>query len=73
MLRYFEAEGEIRRAVSVIKKRTGIHENTIREMRLTTGGIRVGEPLVNFQGVLTGVPTFNGGQDTLISDSGNDL
>jgi circadian clock protein KaiC len=66
MLRYFEAQGEIRRAVSVIKKRTGIHENTIRELKLTTKGIRVGEPLVNFQGVLTGVPTFSGGQENLI-------
>jgi circadian clock protein KaiC len=72
MLRYFEAQGEIRRAVSVIKKRTGVHENTIRELQLTSKGIRVGEPLTKFQGVLTGVPTFNGGQDTLISDLGND-
>jgi circadian clock protein KaiC len=72
MLRYFEAQGEIRRAVSVIKKRTGVHENTIRELQLTSKGIRVGEPLTKFQGVLTGVPTFKGGQDTLISDLGND-
>ena len=72
MLRYFEAGGEIRRAVSVIKKRTGAHENTIRELKLTSKGIRVGEPLFKFHGILTGVPTFSGGQDNLISDSGNE-
>jgi circadian clock protein KaiC len=58
LLRYFEAEGAIRRAVSVIKKRTGAHENTIREMSITAQGIRVGEPLKRFRGVLTGVPTY---------------
>ncbi|HEY0081309.1 MAG TPA: ATPase domain-containing protein, partial [Pyrinomonadaceae bacterium] len=58
MLRFFEAAGEMRRAVSVVKKRTGYHENSIREMRMSSGGISVGEPLRNFQGVLTGVPTY---------------
>jgi circadian clock protein KaiC len=57
MLRFFEAWGEVRRAVSVVKKRTGYHENAIREMRMSAGGIAVGEPLKDFHGVLTGVPT----------------
>jgi circadian clock protein KaiC len=59
LLRYFEAEGAVRRAVSVIKKRTGAHENTIRELAITSKGIRVGEPLTKFHGVLTGVPTYS--------------
>src|ERR687893_1737539 len=62
MLRYFEAAGAIRRAVSVIKKRTGRHEDTIRELRLSASrGVEVGEPLTAFHGVLTGVPVFTGG------------
>jgi circadian clock protein KaiC len=56
LLRYFEAEGEIRQALSVVKKRTGTHERTIRELRLTDKGILIGEPLRNYQGVLTGNP-----------------
>jgi len=59
LLRYFEVAGAIRRAVSVVKKRTGRHEDTIREMRLSAArGIEVGEPLTAFRGVLTGVPMF---------------
>ena len=61
LLRYFEAAGAIRRAVSVVKKRTGAHEDTIRELRLSSGGITVGKPLSEFQGVLTGVPSYVGG------------
>ena len=60
MLRYFEAFGRVRRAVSVIKKRTGAHEDTIREFRVTNRGISVGEPLTAFQGILRGVPLFVG-------------
>ncbi|WP_119717705.1 ATPase domain-containing protein [Cognatilysobacter tabacisoli] len=56
LLRYFEAHGEVRQAMSVLKKRTGPHERTIREMRLTSEGLQIGEPLRNFRGVLTGVP-----------------
>ena len=60
-LRFFEASGEIKQALSVIKKRSGHHEKTIREFKLETGtGIRVGQPLRDFQGVLRGVPTFHG-------------
>lgn len=58
LLRYFEAHGEVRQAISVMKKRTGSHERTIREMKITSGGIRIGEPLHQFQGVLGGNPTF---------------
>ena len=60
LLRYFEAYGEVRRAVSVVKKRGGEHESTIREFKIGTGGIRLGEPLSDFTGVLLGVPTFVG-------------
>lgn len=58
LLRFYEARGEVKQALSVIKKRSGYHERTIREMRVGTSGIWVGEPLRGLQGVLTGVPTF---------------
>jgi circadian clock protein KaiC len=58
LLRYFEARGEVRQAISVVKKRGGAHERSIREFRLNKGRIEVGEPLHNFRGVLTGVPTL---------------
>jgi circadian clock protein KaiC len=62
LLRYFEAAGAIRRAISVVKKRTGRHEDTIREMRLSASrGVEVGEPLKAFRGVLTGVPVLEEG------------
>jgi circadian clock protein KaiC len=60
LLRYFEAWGRVRRAISVVKKRTGAHEDTIREYRIDRRGITLGEPLLNFQGVLRGVPQFLG-------------
>ena len=60
LLRYFETMGEIRQAISVMKKRSGVHERTIRELRLDSQGIRVGEPLKDFHGVLTGVPVYTG-------------
>ena len=68
MLRFFEAQGELKRAISVIKKRTGAHEPTIREYRIDTQGLRVGEPLRQFSGVLTGVPRYTGGADSLLSN-----
>ena len=58
MLRYFEAHGQVRQAISVMKKRGGAHERTIREFSLERGGIHVGEPLREFRGVLTGVPVY---------------
>ncbi|UZW57431.1 circadian clock protein KaiC [Sphingobium sp. JS3065] len=68
LLRYFEAQGRVRRAISIIKKRTGEHEDTIREFRIGSSGIRLGEPLVGFQGVLRGVPTFTGEAPRLLED-----
>ena len=66
LLRYFEALGRVRRAVSVIKKRTGAHEDTIREYRIDGRGITLGEPLVEFQGVLRGVPELLGETQKLL-------
>jgi len=66
MLRYFEALGRVRRAISIIKKRGGAHEDTIREFRIDGKGIHVGEPLSGFQGVLRGVPTFVGQSEKLM-------
>jgi circadian clock protein KaiC len=68
LLRYFEALGRVRRAISVIKKRTSAHEDTIREYRIGSSGIILGEPLVNFQGVLRGVPTLVGEAHALLGD-----
>jgi circadian clock protein KaiC len=56
LLRYYEAEGELRQAISVVKKRGGAHERTIREFRMTSGRIEVGEPLRQDRGVLSGIP-----------------
>jgi circadian clock protein KaiC len=68
LLRYFEESGRIRKAVSVIKKRIGRHEDAIREFRLDRKGLRVGAPLENFHGVLTGVPTFRGSGRDILKD-----
>jgi circadian clock protein KaiC len=62
LLRYFEARGALKQAVSVIKKRSGNHERAIREIKVSSGGIQVGKPLTGFQGVLTGVPSYLGGK-----------
>jgi circadian clock protein KaiC len=70
LLRYFEAGGEVRQALSVMKKRKGRHERTIRELRLGPGGIRIGRPLREFHGVLTGVPTFTGRSEQMLDDHG---
>ncbi len=68
LLRFFESAGRIRHAISVIKKRTGHHEKTIREYHIDSRGVRVGSPLDNFHGILTGVPTYVGEASTLIGD-----
>jgi circadian clock protein KaiC len=68
LLRYFEARGRVRRAISVIKKRTSAHEDTIREYRLGSDGLKLGKPLIGFQGVLRGVPTLVGEDDRLLGD-----
>ena len=66
-LRYFEAYGEVKQAIAVVKKRSGAHEKTIREFKLMSGkGIVIGEPLTQFQGVLTGVPIFRGSEKQII-------
>jgi len=66
LFRYFEAAGRVRNAISVMKKRSGLHERTIREYALGKGGITIGDPLVAFHGVLTGVPTYTGLADPLL-------
>lgn len=60
LLRYFEALGRVRRAISIVKKRTSAHEDTIREYMIGSNGITLGEPLTGFQGVLRGVPNIVG-------------
>ena len=60
LLRYFEAFGRVHRAISMLKKRTGAHENTIREFKIGRNGINVGPVLEKFQGVLRGVPEYVG-------------
>lgn len=71
LLRYFEALGRVRRAMSVVKKRTGAHEDTIREYRIGAEGIALGEPLTQFQGVLRGVPVMVGANATLMNLDAN--
>jgi circadian clock protein KaiC len=65
LLRFFEFDGAVKRAVSVVKHRKGAHEDTIREFRLSAEGIHIGPPLRNFQGVLTGVPVYVGDRASL--------
>lgn len=66
LFRYFEAHGHVRRAISVVKKRSGKHELTIRELTVSEKGLEIGEPLAEFQGILTGVPTFHGDRQSLL-------
>lgn len=68
LLRYFEALGRVRRAISVVKKRTGSHEDTIREFKISGTGITLGEPLTGFQGILRGVPDLVGQDATELLD-----
>lgn len=72
MLRYFEAEGRVRRALSVLKKRGGAHEDTIREYQLTSEGIQIGPPLTQFSGIFTGTPTYTGGPKPLMASLSDD-
>ena len=71
MLRYFEADGTVRRALSVVKKRSGAHEYAIREFLLAQGGLQVGPPLKQFRGIFTGTPTYLGEHKPLMSSSEN--
>jgi len=68
LLRFFEAAGAVRQAISVVKRRHGAHERTLREMKLSSEGIHVGDILEEFQGVLTGVPRFHGKDGKLMPE-----
>lgn len=68
LLRFFEAQGELRRALSVVKKRTGPHETAIREMVIDQNGVHVGAKLDGFRGVMTGTPVFEGNSSLLGQD-----
>ena len=61
LLRFFESDGKLRRAITVPKSRTASHALTIHELVLRSDGIEIGQPLVGFEGVLTGLPTYRGG------------
>lgn len=69
LLRFFEAHGAIRHAISVIKKRTGSHERSIREYKIGAEGVRIGPALSHFRGILTGVPSFDGPRGSLIENN----
>jgi len=73
MLRYFEVAGTVRRAMSVVKKRSGNHEHTIREFKLTSQGVKLGPPLTQFRGVLTGSPLFEGDATPLFDGDDADV
>lgn len=66
LTRYFEHAGQIKKAISILKKRLGRHETTIRELRIDAQGVRVGPPLEQFHGVLTGVPQFKGKSEAML-------
>ena len=70
LLRYFEFGGTVRKAISVLKKRSGRHETTIRELMLDANGLRVGPALEHVQGVLSGTPIFSGEEGTLMKEGG---
>ncbi len=70
LMRFFEAGGRVRKALSVVKNRGGAHEDTIRELRIDRSGIRVGEVLTGFQGVLTGTPSYVGRAAPLLEERG---
>jgi circadian clock protein KaiC len=71
LFRFFEANGQIRKAISVVKKRTGQHESAIRELKIGPQRLHVGEPLTDFQGILTGVPQYTGSVKPLLPDDTN--
>lgn len=72
LMRFFEAEGRVRKAISVLKNRGGPHEDTIRELRIDDGGVRVGEPLSEFRGILTGTPEYLGERSPLMENRDSD-
>jgi circadian clock protein KaiC len=68
LLRFFEVQGRLRKAISVLKNRAGPHENAIRELRVDGQGVRVGKPLTAFHGVMSGTPQYVGEQAPLLED-----
>jgi circadian clock protein KaiC len=70
LMRYFEHAGRVHQAISVVKKRSGSHERTIREFRMSSAGVEVGEPLEEYQGVMTGVPIYQG-KGVMVENSSN--
>jgi circadian clock protein KaiC len=68
LFRFFEARGRLRKAVSILKNRGGAHEDTIRELRIDAGGVRVGAPLSDFKGIMTGTPEYVGADAPLMED-----
>jgi circadian clock protein KaiC len=68
LMRFFEATGRLRRALSVIKRRTGAHDNAIHEYQLSVDGLEVGPPLETLRGIFTGVPTYQGAREELIGE-----
>lgn len=73
MQRYFEHAGIVRKALSVVKKRSGRHENTVREYRLSAAGLQLGPPLNNFNGILSGSPEYTGDGAQLLKDEYDDI
>lgn len=73
LLRYFEAFGEVRQAVSAVKRRSGGHERSVRELRIGSGGVRVGRELREFQGVLSGRLDYNGAVGPLLAKDGDNV
>lgn len=71
LFRFFEAAGRLRKAISVLKNRSGAHEDTIRELRIDSAGIRLGEPLTDFRGILTGTPEYVGRSEPLMESRSN--
>ena len=71
LMRHFEAMGRIRRCISVLKKRHGNHEQSIREVQVGEGGLQVGPPLEKFSGLLSGTPTYHGQHQSLLENDGD--
>lgn len=71
LFRYFEASGRVRKALSVVKKRSGAHEDTVRELTMSDGRIKIGDALTGFRGVLSGVPVWTGRRQELENGDGS--
>ena len=69
LMRFFEATGRLRRALSVIKRRTDVHDNAIHEYQLSVNGLEIGPPLETLRGIFTGIPTYEGAREELIGEA----